>query len=65
MTKPKPPPDCDQLRRRLNDGRAAIDRATSEGHDVQSWESYWLSMLKEYEEICFSIGHGDAARRDK
>jgi hypothetical protein len=38
--------------RRLDDGYARIDEAALSGNDVSEWESFWIRLLREYEEVC-------------
>jgi hypothetical protein len=38
--------------RRLEDGYARIDEAALNGTDVSAWETFWLQLLREYEEVC-------------
>lgn len=42
----------DSIARRLDDGYARIDEALLAGSDVAEWESFWLRLLREYEEVC-------------
>jgi hypothetical protein len=48
--------DLDARRRtledRLDDGYQRIDEAALNGTDVREWESFWLRLLDEYEDIC-------------
>ena len=39
-------------RLRLDDGYARIDEAALSGTDVSEWESFWISLLREYEDVC-------------
>jgi len=49
-------PDLDARRRtledRLDDGYQRIDQAALSGADVSEWESFWLRLLGEYEDVC-------------
>jgi hypothetical protein len=49
-------PDPDARRRtledRLDDGYQRIDQAALSGADVSEWESFWLRLLGEYEDVC-------------
>lgn len=49
-------PDLDSrresLERRLDDGYTRIDEAALSGADVAEWESFWVRLLREYEEVC-------------
>ena len=40
------------LERRLEDGYARIDQAALAGTDVTEWESFWIRLLGEYEDVC-------------
>ena len=40
------------LERRLEDGYQRIDQAALVGADVTEWESFWIRLLGEYEDIC-------------
>ena len=40
------------LENRLDDGFRRIDEAVLSGTDVTEWESFWLRLLGEYEDIC-------------
>lgn len=42
----------DSYRRRLDDGYARIDEAELSGNDVSEWESFWIRLLREYEDVC-------------
>ena len=48
--------DLDDRRRsledRLDDGYRRIDQAMLSGSDVTDWESFWLRLLDEYEDVC-------------
>jgi hypothetical protein len=48
--------DLDGRRRtledRLDDGYQRIDQAVLSGADVSEWESFWLRLLGEYEDVC-------------
>jgi hypothetical protein len=46
---------CDRRRSledRLDDGYRRIDQAMLSGSDVTDWESFWLRLLDEYEDVC-------------
>jgi hypothetical protein len=49
-------PDLDTRRRtledRLDDGYQRIDHAVLVGADVSEWESFWVRLLGEYEDVC-------------
>jgi len=40
------------LENRLEDGFDRIDQAVLSGADVTEWESFWLRLLGEYEDVC-------------
>ena len=40
------------LENRLDDGFQRIDQAALSGTDVTEWESFWLRLLGEYEDVC-------------
>jgi hypothetical protein len=40
------------LENRLEDGYRRIDQAALSGAEVWEWESFWLQLLGEYEDIC-------------
>ncbi len=40
------------LEQRLEDGYARIDQAALAGTDVTEWESFWIRLLGEYEDVC-------------
>lgn len=40
------------LESRLADGYARIDEALLAGTDVTQWESFWIKLLREYEDVC-------------
>ena len=42
----------ESYRRRLDDGYARIDEAALIGSDVSEWESFWIRLLREYEDVC-------------
>ena len=48
--------DLDARRRtledRLDDGYQRIGQAVLSGVDVSEWESFWLRLLSEYEDVC-------------
>ena len=47
-----------QLEQRLNDGWVKIDEADLQGRDVAAWETFWISLLHEYETICDDLTKG-------
>lgn len=40
------------LEHRLDDGYRRIDQACLTGSDVTEWESFWIRLLGEYEDVC-------------
>jgi hypothetical protein len=40
------------LEQRLDDGYHRIDQASLAGSDVTEWESFWIRLLGEYEDVC-------------
>jgi hypothetical protein len=40
------------LESRLADGYSRIDEALLAGSDVAQWESFWIKLLREYEDVC-------------
>lgn len=40
------------LEQRLEEGYARIEQALQQGDDVERWESFWITLLKEYEALC-------------
>ena len=40
------------LEQRLDDGYQRIDQASLTGSDVTEWESFWIRLLGEYEDVC-------------
>jgi hypothetical protein len=40
------------LEDRLDDGYQRIGQAVLSGADVSEWESFWLRLLSEYEDVC-------------
>jgi hypothetical protein len=40
------------LEDRLDEGYQRIDQAVLSGADVSEWESFWLRLLGEYEDLC-------------
>lgn len=37
---------------RLQEGYDRIEQASLSGTDVSDWESFWLRLLGEYEDVC-------------
>jgi len=48
----------EQLEKRLNDGLEVINRANERGRDVAAWEAFWLSLLREYEQVTKQMTEG-------
>jgi hypothetical protein len=42
----------ESLERRLDDGFRRIDESALSGADVTEWESFWIRLLREYEDVC-------------
>ena len=42
----------DELVERLDKGSVRIEAARDQGKDVTEWEDYWISLLRQYEQIC-------------
>jgi hypothetical protein len=42
----------DELVRRLVAGDAQITEAKKNGADTTRWEAHWITLLREYEQIC-------------
>lgn len=42
----------DELVERLDVGAAKIEEARSQGKDVTQWEDYWITLLRQYENVC-------------
>lgn len=40
------------LEQRLDDGYRRIDEAALGGADITEWESFWIKLLGEYEDVC-------------
>ncbi len=40
------------LERRLDDGYRRIEQSALAGADVTEWESFWIRLLEEYEDVC-------------
>ncbi|HET8524643.1 MAG TPA: hypothetical protein VFL82_15540 [Thermomicrobiales bacterium] len=40
------------LEGRLEDGYRRIDEAIEAGDEVESWEDFWLTLLRQYETLC-------------
>ncbi len=39
------------LERRLEDGYLRIDAARRNGQDIQTWETFWIDLLHQYEAV--------------
>lgn len=42
----------ESLERRLEEGYRRIDEAVLAGGDISEWESFWIRLLREYEDVC-------------
>ena len=42
----------ESLELRLDDGYRRIDEAAFAGTDVTEWETFWIRLLHEYEDVC-------------
>lgn len=42
----------DDLVVRLDTGAAKIEEARAQGKDVETWESFWIALLRRYEKVC-------------
>ncbi len=40
---------------RLDKGADKIEEARKQGKNVEDWESYWISLLRQYEKLCDRI----------
>ena len=40
------------LEQRLEDGYQRIDQGALAGSDVLEWESFWIRLLDEYQDVC-------------
>lgn len=40
------------LRARLEDGYHRIGAAQIAGEDVERWETFWIQLLRQYEDLC-------------
>lgn len=45
-------PDRLSYQRRMDDGHEYIERARVNGAEVAAWETFWLDLLREYEQVC-------------
>jgi hypothetical protein len=41
-----------ELLQRLNDGDVRIAAARRDGIDTTRWETHWIQLLREYEQVC-------------
>ena len=48
------------LENRLEDGYQRIDQAVLSGTDVTEWESFWVQLLGEYEDVCRELAQAAA-----
>ena len=51
----------DALSRRLELGYRKIERGLEDGQDVTTWEDLWITLLREYEQICDDLERDLAA----
>ena len=49
------------LAARLEDGYDRIDAAHAAGLDVTAWETFWIELLRQYQEAYDAIEVADAA----
>ncbi len=49
------------LERRLEDGYLRIDAARRNGRDIQTWESFWIDLLHQYEAVADGLLVAEAA----
>lgn len=42
----------DSLCARLEQGYERIERGLAGGEEVETWEDFWLALLREYERVC-------------
>lgn len=42
----------DELVRRLEAGDLQINEAKKTGADTTRWENHWITLLREYEQVC-------------
>jgi hypothetical protein len=42
----------DTLYARLELGYERIERALAQGEEVETWEDFWVALLREYERVC-------------
>ena len=47
--------DADTLYRRLEDGYLKIEAAEQAGRDTAFLDEFWLSLLREYEQVCLEL----------
>jgi hypothetical protein len=52
----------DELVRRLEAGDRQITEAKANGADTTRWEDHWITLLREYEQVCRMLT-GDQAER--
>lgn len=51
----------DALSRRLELGYRKIERGLEDGQEVTTWEDLWITLLREYEQICDDLERDLAA----
>lgn len=49
---PTPADQAERLTQRLSDGWERIESAISRDEDVVAWESFWIDLLHQYEQVC-------------
>lgn len=52
----------DELVRRLEAGDAQISEAKQSGADTNRWESHWVTLLREYEQICRMLSSSETGQ---
>jgi hypothetical protein len=50
-----------ELLQRLNDGDAHIASAKRDGVDTSRWETLWIDLLREYEQVCRDLNAANGA----
>jgi hypothetical protein len=49
----------DALEKRLDDGWEKIELGIDNGADVAAWETFWVTLLHEYEAVCDDLMNGE------
>jgi hypothetical protein len=52
----------DELVRRLEAGDRQISSAKANGADATRWEDHWITLLREYEQVCRMLSNDSAER---